>query len=125
MYISKEEIKEIRNALKKEFPNVKFQVKKNHNGSSGIEVNILKSPYDFSDFPFFDPNSFNDINIYHMHMYKNCKNFEVLERILEIIKNGSERKWFNKSESQSDYFYEAFYIDLGIGNYDKGYSYEK
>ncbi len=125
MYISKEEIKEIRGALKKEFPNVKFQVKKNHIGSSGIEVNILKSSYDFSDFPFFDPKSFNDINIYHMHMYKNCKNFEVLERILKIIKNGSERKWFNKSESQSDYFYEAFYIDLGIGNHDKGYNYEK
>ena len=40
MYISKEEIKEIRNALKKEFPNVKFQVKKNHKGSSGIVVNL-------------------------------------------------------------------------------------
>ncbi len=125
MYISKEEIKEIRNALKKEFPNVKFKVKKNHKGSTGIEVNIVKSPYDFSDFPHFSYDRYNDVNIYHMHMYKNCKNFEVLERILEIIKNGSERKWFNKSESESDYFYEAFYIDFSIGSADKGYSYEK
>ena len=125
MYISTEEIKEIRNALKKEFPNVKFQVKKNHNGSSGVEVNILKSPYDFSDFPYFDPNSLNGINIYHMLNYKHCKNFKVLYKILTIIKTASKRKWFNRSESQSDYFYEAFYIDLGIGNHDKGYNYEK
>ena len=57
--------------------------------------------------------------------YKHLKNFKVLYKILTIIKNGSERKWFNKSESESDYFYEAFYIDLGIGNHDKGYHYEK
>ncbi len=125
MYISSEEIKEIRIALLIEFPNVKFQVKKNHSGSSGIVVNILNSPYDFSDFPYFDSNGYHDINIYHMHMYKDCKNFAVLERVLDIIKNSSKRKWFNKSESQSDYyrnkFGEAFYIDLGIGDHDKGY----
>ena len=121
MYISSEDIKEIRIALKKEFPKVKFQVKKNHSGSSGVEVNILKSSYDFSDFPYFDPKSFNDINIYHMHMYKDCKNFWLLERVLDIIKNGSDNKHFDMSDTQSDYFYQAFYIDFAIGNDDKGY----
>ena len=121
MYISSEDIKEIRIALKKEFPKVKFQVKKNHKGSTGVVVNILKSSYDFSDFPYYDPNSFHDVNIYHMNMYKDCKNFWLLERVLDIIKNASKRKWFNKSESQSDYFYEAFYIDFGIGSHHKGY----
>ena len=122
-YINKEHVKQIRESLKKAFPEIKFSVRKENHSS--VYVSILKSPYDFSDFPFFDPNSFNDINIYHMNMYKDCKNFEVLERVLEIIKNGSKNKWVNKSESQSDYFYESFYIDLGIGNHDKGYSYEK
>ena len=125
MYIDKDQIKSIRVALKKAFPKVKFQVKKNHSGSSGVVVNILKSPYDFSDFPYFDPNSFNDINIYHMHMYKDCKNYKVLAKVLDIVKNASDNKWFDKSDTQSDYFYQAFYIDFGIGNDDKGYTYAK
>ena len=125
MYINKDQIKSIRDALKKAFPKAKFQVKKNHNGSSGVVVNILKSPYDFGDFPHYNPNHCNDINIYHMHMYKDCKNYKVLARVLDIIKNASDTKWFDKSDTQSDYFYQAFYIDFGIGNDDKGYNYAK
>ena len=38
-----------------------------------------------------------------------------------IIKTGSDRKWFDKSDSMTDYFHVAFYIHLYVGHHEKGY----
>ena len=115
-YINKEQVKEIRVALKNKFPEIKFSVRK-ENGSS-VHVNIMKSPYDFSYLNRFRPDGHTQLNRYHLPEgpHKN-----LFEEILEVILFGSSRKFYDNSDGQIDYFDCAFYVHMGIGDWGKGY----
>ena len=115
-WITTEQVKEIRNALKEKFPEIKFSVRK-ENGTS-VHVNILKSPYDFSYVNRFRPDGHTQLNRYHLPEgpHKN-----LFEEILEIILFGSSRKFYDNSDAQIDYFDCAFYVNMGIGDWGKGY----
>ena len=115
-FINKENVKQIREALKKEFPEIKFSVRKEN--FSSVYVSILKSPYDFSDLPFFRQDSYTNVNHFRV---PDCVHRRLLEKILKVIKTGSDRKWFDKSDSMTDYFHVAFYIHLYVGHWEKGY----
>jgi len=115
-YINKEQVKQIRESLKKEFPEIKFSVRGENRSS--VYVGILKSPYDFSDLPHYRPDYYTNVNQFHV---PDCKHRKILEKILKIIRTGSDRLWFDKSDSMTDYFYTAFYIHLYVGDYVKGY----
>tara|TARA_B100001094_G_scaffold271433_1_gene276712 strand:+ start:300 stop:770 length:471 start_codon:yes stop_codon:yes gene_type:complete len=115
-YINKEQVKQIRESLKKEFPEIKFSVRgENH---SSVYVSILKSPYDFSDIPHYRKDYYTSINHFHV---PDCKHRDIFEKILRIIKTGSEKTWFDNSDSMTDYFHVAFYINLYVGHHEKGY----
>ena len=115
-FINKENVKQIREALKKEFPEIKFSVRKEN--FSSVYVSILKSPYDFSDLPFFRQDSYTNVNHFRV---PDCVHRRLLEKILKVIKTGSDRKWFDKSDSMTDYFHVAVYIHLYVGHHEKGY----
>ena len=115
-WITTEQVKEIRVALKNKFPEIKFSVRK-ENGSS-VHVNIMKSPYDFSYLNRFRSDGHTQLNRYHLPEgpHKN-----LFEEILEIILFGSSRKFYDNSDAQTDYFDTAFYVHMGIGDWGKGY----
>tara|TARA_B100000131_G_scaffold261021_1_gene257017 strand:- start:12 stop:497 length:486 start_codon:yes stop_codon:yes gene_type:complete len=115
-WITTEQVKEIRVALKNKFPEIKFSVRKEHGTS--VHVNILKSPYDFSYLNRFRPDGYTSISRYHIPEgpHKN-----LFEEILEIILFGSSRKFYDNSDAQIDYFDCAFYVNMGIGDWGKGY----
>jgi len=106
-YINAQETAQIRNALKVAFPNMKFSVRKEH--SISIHVAVLKGDLDLKD---------GQINEYYLDRTSHP---EFWEKVLEIIKTGSDRKWFNESDSQSDYFHIAFYIHMRVGEWNKPY----
>lgn len=98
-YISTEQVKVIRENLKKEFPQFKFSVKREH--YSKVCVSILSGNVDFGT------------------TYKKFK-FEkdgVLGKINSIVNTGN----FDESDSMTDYFHVGFYTDMSIGQYDKPY----
>lgn len=115
-FINKDQVKQIREALKKEFPEIKFSVRKEN--YSSVHVTILKSPYNFSDLPNYRPDSATSVNHFYV---PDCVHRRMFEKILMIIKTGSDRKWFDKSDSMTDYFHVAFYIHLYVGHWEKGY----
>ena len=115
-YIKTEQVREIRNTLKEKFPEIKFSVRKERNSS--IHVNIMKTPYDFSYIKWYEPDGHTSLNRYHL---PEGEHKNLFEDILNTIQFGSSNKWFDKSDSQSDYFYTAFYIHMGIGNRKNGY----
>ena len=115
-YINKEQVKQIREALKKEFPEIKFSVRKENHSS--VYVSILKSPYDFSDLPHYRPDYYTSVNHFRV---PDCKHRRILEKVLEIVRTGSDRIWFDKSDSMTDYFHVAFYIHLYVGHWENGY----
>ena len=115
-WITTDQVREIRNALKEKFPEIKFSVTKEHGTS--VHVKIMKSPYDFSYLNRFRPDCHTPINRYHLPEgpHKN-----LFEEILEIILFGSSRKFYDNSDAQIDYFDTAFYVHMGIGDWGKGY----
>jgi len=112
-YMSKEHAKEIRNNLKKEFPNFKFSVRNRH--YSSISVSLLKSPLDFStDLEKNKPFDYIQVNHYHLEWYSHS---DILKRIKDII----NAKNYDNSEPQFDHFDVGYYVDMNIGDYEKPY----
>lgn len=123
-FITKEETKEIRDNLKKAFPEIKFSVRMRHH--STVLVTILESPYDFE----LNGKEYRDVNTYHINSQGNESHvdydgntikphthLDILKGILKIV---SEKHW-DKSEIMTDYFNCAFYYYLSIGRWEKPY----
>lgn len=117
-YITTSEVKQIREALKKEFPNIKFSITREHGMS--VSVSIVKSNIDFTDEVLTD--GMTHVSINHYHVDKNYpKHKDLFNKIINIIRTGSDRKWYNNSDAMTDYFDTAFYFDLNVGKWDKPY----
>ncbi len=125
-YISAENTKQIRNALKEVFKDtgIKFGVKKF--GHSSVTVTLLEGP----DFPtareYVQKECSNGIGYYDVNPYWYPKNMTLIEcdiihKVIEVIKLGSSRKYFDESDAQTDYFWKAFYFDITIGKFGKPY----
>jgi hypothetical protein len=121
-YITKEETAEIRNNLKKAYPEIKFSVRMRHH--STVLVTILESPYNFE----LNGKDYRDVNAYHFDTDSERQDYDgntikphthrdILKGILAII---SANHW-DKSDIMTDYFHCAFYYDLSIGSWQKPY----
>ena len=135
-YITTEEVRAIRNALKEAFPKYRFSVKKQHH--SKVDVDVIKGPA-FEKFTQWDRyqekevevnlnEGYNSINQYWIKDSAGEKNASFFEKVVEIIKKapgtveGGE-EWFDKSDSMTDYFHTAFYFSIGVGkDYKTGYT---
>ena len=110
-FITKETVKDIREALKKEFPEIKFSIRKEHHSS--VSVAIMKSPY-------FDDDINRSINHYWIkESTDNEEQASVIQRIDEIIRKTGD--YFDESDSMTDYFHCAFYYDIQVGKWDKNH----
>ena len=131
-YINAEQVKAIRLALKKEFPEFKFSVTKRHH--SEVDVRLMSGPsfdkqkvWHRGEEVVVDLNnmdSWSTINHYHTHWYGKYEEF--FNKIIEIIKTapfkaGVGDLWFDESDSMTDYFHTAYYMSVGIGKWDKPY----
>lgn len=123
-YITKEETKEIRDNLKKAYPEIKFSVRMRHH--STVLVTILESPYNFE----LNGKDYRDVNVYHIdtqsneshvdydgNLVKPHTHLDILKGILKIV---SEKHW-DKSDIMTDYFNCSFYYYLSIGRWEKAY----
>jgi hypothetical protein len=122
-YISASDVAAIRNELKAQFPQFKFGVRKG-SGSLSVDVTIKSGPADFSDI-FTHGAGYAQINEYHLGNYGSHQTF--LSVVSEIMHNApgrvdASRKFFDHSDSMSDYFHTAFYTHLQIGSWNEPYA---
>lgn len=112
-YVNNEKTKQVREDLKKEFPQFKFSVKKRHH--STVDVAILEGPMPLTD----KPNGYEVINVYWIEEnYKNKPEIkDILLKMLKIINKGN----FDESDIMTDYFHVGFYVKFSIGEYDRPY----
>lgn len=114
-YISTEQVKLVRNALKKEFPKVKFSITREN--YSTICVSILESSIDFD----ISPRDYKRVNEYRIDEdytgNEQAKN--ILNRVYEII---------NITHEQKELVYDGdygsvpnYYIDINIGKWNRPY----
>jgi hypothetical protein len=124
-YITKEDVKAIRLALKKEFGNtMKFSViRANY---SSVNIHILQSNIvDFNNNPNYDYLTSN----YGDSLYVTKKEItdKVLSRIDEIAKTApgldGGSKWYDNSDATTDYFDIAYYVFTNIGKWDKPFKF--
>jgi hypothetical protein len=132
-YINAEEVKAIRNALKKKFPEHKFSVTKD-SGGLAVNVAIMEGPAfkaeDEEWSQYQDKYVAVDLNTgHHQINHVWCKdhypnNGEFFEEIVKIIKTapyeaGVGDLWFDESDAMIDYFHTAYYFHIEVGKWDK------
>lgn len=109
-YIATNEVKEIRNNLKKKFTakdGWKFSVVREH--YSSVRVAIMQSPKEYG----FEGNK--SVNHFYIKDTYTGKQEEALTEIYKIV---SANHW-DESDIMSDYFNCSFYITIQIGKWDK------
>lgn len=123
-FISTKEVKEIRENLKKAFPNLKFSVTTLH--YSKVSVVIKSGDVDFiGAMECVDELKYQGINVseYHFEKYFFTEETqEIIAKIFTVIKGD---RWYDKSEAMIDYFDTAYYYDLKIGEWEKPYKYDE
>lgn len=102
-YISADQVKAVRNGLKKKFPAIKFSIRKRH--SSTICIVVLASPFAWSK-------DYQQIN----HFYpQNHEHTDFLKEVIEIADNGNKILY-----EDSDYGnIPQFYLDISIGDWNR------
>ena len=111
-YITKDEVKNVREQLKKAFPKFKFSV--SGGDSLALNVAIMSGPEDFSE--VLGQWKHTQINEFHLYQYGRFE--KLFSDIIGVMKS---QNWFDKSDSMIDYFHTAYYLHLSIGKWDKSY----
>ena len=133
-YISTDDVKHIRNELKKELPQYKFSVVRDHHSS--VSISLMKGPA-FNDYEYFDrynntittanlsDGEHHQINQFHLEDFYGKENADILSKIDTIsrtapAKNGG-KVWYNDSDIMTDYFDIAYYVHISVGKWNKPY----
>ena len=111
-YISKDEVKNVREQLKKAFPKFKFSV--SGGNSLSLNVSIMSGPEDFSEVL----GQWKNVQVNEFHLYQYGRFEKLFEKIIKVMKS---QNWFDKSDMMTDYFHTAYYMSLSIGKWDKPY----
>jgi len=114
-YVTKEHIIDVRETLKKEFPKIKFSVRRN--GSSTISVSIMSAPIDMLIQEDGVGKSYQQVNHFYIgdHYNEYPKIRDVLQKVYSIMNNGNRTIC-----EDADYGnVPSFYCDLSIGQWDK------
>ena len=131
-YINAEDVNHIRVALKKEFPQYKFSVTRDHH--LGVNINFMKGPR-FAEYEYFDRYSgemkkdnldgHHQINHFHLESFYGKENAEILGKVSEIAHTApglaGGKKYYNNNDIQSDYFDVAYYVSISVGKWNKEY----
>ena len=133
-FISAEDVKHIRNELKKELPQYKFSVVRDHHSS--VTISLMKGPA-FKDHEYFDryaqetkignlsDGEHHQINQHWLEEFYGKENAKILDKIHVIAKTAPAKNggkvWYNDSDIQIDYFDIAYYIHINVGKWNKQY----
>ena len=134
-YINAEDVNHIRVALKKEFPQYKFSVTRDH--WLGVNINFMKGPR-FAEFETMDRytgvwsmenldghHQINHSSMYTLTNFYGEENAKILGKVSEIAYTApglaGGKKYYNNNDIQSDYFDVAYYVSISVGKWNKDY----
>lgn len=115
-FISTEEVKEIRQAVKKAFPEYKFSIRKSDH--SGVTVTVMEGPEAFGG-EFFERQA--QVNQYWVedHYKENPKFVKFMKKLIETVNNVKPKC---QSSYDSDYgSIPNYYQNFHMGKWDKPY----
>jgi hypothetical protein len=106
-YISTEQVKGIRTALKAQFPNVKFSIKRED--YSGVRIAVLASNVDFGT-------NYKQVNEFYITENYNSEQAALLSKVYEIASTGATWRETGDYGSQPSH-----YVWITIGAFHKDY----
>jgi len=120
--------KEVRESLKKEFPECRFSVRSDYHSMSVSLMSAPVSPfsklaqysggYENKDYPF--DGLYAQLN--EKHLDNRCNGYyltnEAVSMLKKVVKIANKKNW-DRSDIQSDYFDVGYYFDLEIGKWNK------
>lgn len=111
-YISAEEVKKIRNEIKKELPEFKFSVTLDDH--SGVCVSLMEGPFDHQGHEQLN-------HYYYQEHFKDQPEFVAMwDKVMKIVRGQKEVSY--TGDSYSDYGSQPnYYIYLHVGKWDKHY----
>ncbi len=113
-YITKEQVKEKRNLLKKALPEYKLSVRCEH--YSVIDVSIMSGPVDLLP---NDTEKHKQVN--HFHIDSNYKDLPETKRVLNIINDIAGNGNYIESVDGDYGSIPSFYVHINIGKWDREY----
>jgi hypothetical protein len=120
-YISTEQVKSVRLALKKKFPNVKFSITREH--CTNLHVCILESNIDFTAIDRYNGQYYKATNISHFYIKESFAENEqarlFLTKVLTTILNAQPLKIVSEDGDYGSI--PNYYLNLRIGKWDKPY----
>ena len=125
--------------MKKELaPGIKAVLKKygmkgsiSINNHSSLVVTLQQGPLDFSGvdyrgdniyYPATDGNMYSQVNTYHVDKFYSGVTADFLNELVAAMKGKTSRgEWYDKPDIMTDYFDIAYYVNVNVGKWDKGY----
>jgi len=107
-YISAEDTKAIRKALKTALPQFKFSVRNSH--YTGVNVTIVSGPTDFGC------GDHAQLNEYYPERYQDG---DIFKKIVEITNTAGSRPNYDNSDAMVDYFDVGYYTHFSVGSWNK------
>ena len=88
---------------------------------STLVLNIKSGKLDFNTDSTTD-RAYNQVNVYHTDSHYTGKAKKFFAEVIAAMKGP---KFFDHSDSMSDYFHVSHYIDINLGHWNKPYVLEK
>jgi hypothetical protein len=115
-YISTEEVKVIREELKKNFPSrLGWKLSIVRRDYLSLSISIINAPIELRN---DQNNSYESVNQYWLESRENKESVLVLKKIFEIANKNN----YDRSDVQSDYFDVGYYLNLSIGHFGKPFN---
>ena len=115
-YISTEEVKVIREELKKNFPSrLGWKLSIVRRDYLSLSISIIKAPFELRN---DQNNSYEPVNQYWIESRENTQSIPPLKKIFEIANKNN----YNRSDVQSDYFDVGYYLNISIGHFGKPFT---
>lgn len=115
-YISTEEVKVIREELKKNFPSqLGWKLSIVRRDYLSLSISIIEAPFELRNDV---KNDYEQVNSHWISSRENKQSIPVLKKILKI----ANKKNYDRSDVKSDYFDVGFYLNLSIGHFGKPFT---
>ena len=108
-YITSEQVKAVREAIKKEFPNYKWSITGNH--YSSITISLMSADFKIEK-------DYEQLNPFYLDHYSEKIN-SVFSKVKEIMFKIVPCR--DNSDIMTDYFDVSYYYNFHIGKWDKPY----
>ena len=115
-YISTEEVKVIREELKKNFPSrLGWKLSIVRRDYLSLSISIIKAPFELRN---DQKNAYEEVNQYWIESRENKQSIPPLKKIFEIANKNN----YDRSDVQSDYFDVGYYLNISIEHFGKPFT---